>query len=66
MENDKNVFVPVDIPGFLAACIYCAVPLGLTDTVSWGEDDSFASINEQIRSIQPINPSVLEKAMRGE
>ena len=64
MKNDKDV---EDILGpFYAACLCYAVPLGLTDTVSWGEDDSFASLNKQIRSIQPVSQSDLEKAMKGE
>ena len=63
MKNDKAV---EDILGFYAACIYCAVPLGLTDTARLGEDDSFAGLNEQIRSIPPISQSDLEKAMKGE
>ena len=64
MKTDKDAN---DILSSLSiACMYWAIPLGLIDTVSWGKDDSFASLNEQIRSIQPINPSVLERAMRGE
>ena len=64
MKTDKDAN---DILSSLSiACMCWAIPLGLTDDVSWGKDDSFASLNEQIRSIQTINPSVLEKAMRGE
>ena len=64
MKKDKDV---ENILGpFYAACLCYAVPLGLTDAVSWGEDDSFASLNEKIRSIPPISQSDLEKAMRGE
>lgn len=58
MKTDKDAN---DILSSLSiACMYWAIPLGLTSGTSWEDDDSFEKLKEQIMSIPNINPGICE------